>query len=124
MKRLSIAQVKAMNGLLGVETGHTAAIRDEELLERIINAPWQTYDGEDVYRGLEAKAARLAYGFIDGRPFRSGNARIGMLAMLTLLEINGVTLHCNDEAIVETARSIERGEMTQGQLMLWIREHC
>lgn len=123
MKRLSLAQVKAMNGLLVVETGSKAAIRDEALLEQMVNAPWQTFDGEDVYRGLEAKAARLAYGIIDGRPFTGSNARIGMLAMLTLLEINGVTLHCNDEAIVETARSVEHGEMTQGQLLQWIREH-
>ena len=112
-----------MNGLLAVETGSKAAIRDEALLEKIVNAPWQTFDGEDVYRGLEAKAARLAYGIIDGRPFSGSNTRIGMLAMITLLEINGATLHCNNEAIVKTARSIERGEMTQGQLMLWIREH-
>ncbi len=123
MKRLSLAQVKAMNALLAVETGRAAAIRDEALLEEIVNAPWQTFDGEDVYRGLEAKAARLAYGIIDGRPFKSGNTRVGMLAMLTLLEINGVALHCRDDAIVEAARSIERGEMTQGQLLRWIREH-
>ena len=112
-----------MNALLVVEAGNKAAVRDEALLGRIINVPWQTFDDEDVYRGLDAKAARLAYSIIDDRPFAGSNARIGMLAMLTLLEINGVTLHCGDDNIVAAARSIEAGEMTQGQLLEWIWDH-
>ncbi len=112
-----------MNGLLIVETGRNAAIRDEALLERIVNAPWQIFDGEDVYRGLEAKAARLAYGIIAGRPFTRSNERIAMLALLTMLEINGVTLHCGDGDIVDAGLRLASGEMTQGQLLHWIRKY-
>ncbi len=123
MKRLSIEQVKALNGLLIVETDGKAGIRDEALLRQTVDAPWQTFDGEDVCRSLEAKAARLAFGIIVGRPLAGSNTKTGMLTMLTLMEINGVTLHCTDEEIVDAAKKIESEEMTQGQLLEWIREH-
>lgn len=124
MKRLSLAQIKAMHGLLIIETGGVAGIWDETLLERITNAPYQTFDGEDVYRGLEAKAAHIGFGIIDSRPFIDGNERTGMLAMLALLEINGVSLHCGDDDILDVGRRLASGEMSEGQLFHWICAHC
>jgi death-on-curing protein len=123
VKRLSLAQVKALHALLVVEVGSIAGIRSEALLERIVDAPFRTFDGEDVYRGLEAKAVRLAYGIITGRPFRGGNERTGLLAMLTLMEINGVSMHCGDDDIVDAGIALASEEMTQGRLLQWIRVH-
>ena len=123
MKRLTPDQVKVLHGLLVVETGSIAGVRDAALLEKIVNEPFTMFDGEDVYRGLEAKAARLAYGIISGRPFTGSNARTGMLALITLMEINSVSLHCGDDEIVDTGIRVEAGEMTQGQLLKWIRKY-
>lgn len=123
MKRLSPDQVKALHGLLVVETGSISGLRDEALLERVVNAPWQLFDGDDVYRELEAKAARLAYGIITSRPFIGNNARTGLLAMLALLQINNVPPHCGDDDIVDAGIRLASGEMSQGQLLQWIRKH-
>lgn len=67
-------------------------IRDGNLLDSAVNAPFQTYGGEYLYKSLESKAARLGYFLIKNHPFVDGNKRIGMLAMMVFPELNGAGL--------------------------------
>lgn len=64
MKRLSIPQIVMMHSALIKETGGLDGIRDENLLDSAVNAPFQTFGGEYVYKTLEAKAARLGYSLV------------------------------------------------------------
>ena len=48
MKRLTKTLIK--------ETGGSDGIRDENLLDSALNAPFQTFDGEDLYKTIQAKA--------------------------------------------------------------------
>ena len=51
----------------------------------------QTFDGRELYRSLEEKAAHLLYFAIKDHPFTDGNKRIGALMfMLYLIENNRV----------------------------------
>ena len=61
MKRLTKAQIIKMHRLLIQETGGSEGIRDEGLLDSALNAPFQTFDGEDVYKTIPAKAAKLGF---------------------------------------------------------------
>jgi len=56
MKRLSKEQVIKIHNMLISQTGGS---RDEGLLESALNAPFQTFDGEYIYRTIKAKAAKL-----------------------------------------------------------------
>lgn len=123
MKRLNVEQIKTIHAMLIIEIGGMVGVRDEELLELTVNAPYKTFDGDDIYRGLMAKAARLGYGIINNRPFIDGNERIGMFVMLVFLEINGLTLECGDADIVDIGLKLASGEMSQGELWQWISEH-
>lgn len=123
MKRLSIPQIVMMHSALIKETGGLDGIRDENLLDSAVNAPFQTFGGEYVYKTLEAKAARLGYSLVNNHPFVDGNKRIGMLAMLVFLEINGIELTCSDQDIIETGLKLAAGEMDDKQLLEWILRH-
>ena len=123
MKRLSIPQIVMMHSALIKETGGLDGIRDENLLDSTVNAPFQTFGGEYVYKTLEAKAARLGYSLVKNHPFVDGNKRIGMLAMLVFLEINGIELACSDQDIIETGLKLAAGEMDDKQLLEWILRH-
>ncbi|MEW5920778.1 MULTISPECIES: type II toxin-antitoxin system death-on-curing family toxin [Bacillota] len=123
MKRLSIPQIVMMHSALIKETGGLDGIRDENLLDSAVNAPFQTFGGEYVYKTLEAKAARLGYSLVKNHPFVDGNKRIGMLAMLVFLEINGIELTCSDQDIIETGLKLAAGEMDDKQLLEWILRH-
>lgn len=123
MKRLSIPQIVMMHSALIKETGGLDGIRDENLLDSAVNAPFQTFGGEYVYKTLEAKAARLGYSLVKNHPFVDGNKRIGILAMLVFLEINGIELTCSDQDIIETGLKLAAGEMDDKQLLEWILRH-
>lgn len=123
MKRLSIPQIVMMHSALIRETGGMDGIRDENLLDSAVNAPFQTFGGEYLYKTLEAKAARLGYSLIKNHPFVDGNKRIGMLAMMVFLELNSAGLTCSDQDIIETGLKLAAGEMDDKQLLEWILRH-
>ena len=58
MIRLSKAQVIMIHEQLIKETGRASGLRDDGMLESVLNTPFQTFGGEDVYPSLQQKAAR------------------------------------------------------------------
>ncbi|ORX22917.1 MULTISPECIES: type II toxin-antitoxin system death-on-curing family toxin [unclassified Thermoanaerobacterium] len=123
MIRLSVPQIVLMHSILIRETGGIDGIRDSGLLDLAANAPFQTFDGVYVYSSLEEKAARLGYSIIRNHPFIDGNKRIGMLAMMVFLELNGVQLSCTDQDIINAGLQLASGEMDDKGLLEWIFQH-
>jgi death on curing protein len=60
-------------------------IRDLNAVESAIAQPRMTFDGEDLYPTIVAKAAALGFSLIQNHPFIDGNKRIGHAAMETFL---------------------------------------
>ena len=89
MIRLTKAQILLLHNQLTAETGGISGLRDEGLLESAIIAPFQTFDGMDMYPTLQQEAARLCFGLVKNHPFIDGNKRIGTHAMLVFLALNG-----------------------------------
>ena len=56
---LSKEQIILLHSNLITETGGSEGIRDEQLLESAINAPFQTFDNIEVFPSIQQKAARL-----------------------------------------------------------------
>lgn len=59
-------------------------------LAAILGAIQQTYDGSELYPGIEEKAAHLLYFVIKDHPFTDGNKRIGSFLFLLFLRLNGI----------------------------------
>lgn len=123
MKRLSTDQVIQLHQTLIAETGGLDGIRDINLLESALNAPFQSFDGIYIYPTIESKAARLGYGLIMNHAFLDGNKRIGLLTMLVFLEINGVELNYTDEELISLGLDISSGVMDNKALFNWIISH-
>ena len=92
MIRLSKTQILLLHEQLIAETGGSSGLRDEGMLDSALNAPFQTFGGEDVYPSLQQKAARLCFGLVKNHPFLDGNKRIGAHVMLVFLALNGIEL--------------------------------
>ena len=90
MIRLSKPQILLLHEQLIAETGGSSGLHDEGMLDSALNAPFQTFGGEDVYPSLQQKAARLCFGLAKNHPFVDGNKRIGAHVMLVFLALNGV----------------------------------
>lgn len=123
MKKLKLDQIIKLHEMLLKETGGIPGLRDVSLLESAINSPFQTFDKVSLYPTLERKAARLGYGIVKNHPFLDGNKRIGLLAMLTFLEINGIELQYTDKELIKIGLALADGTFSEKQLLTWISFH-
>ena len=73
MKKLTKFQVVQIHNMLIQETGGANGIRDEGLLDSALNAPFQSFDGEDIYITIQAKAARLGFLIVNNHALVDGN---------------------------------------------------
>ncbi|MDM8534061.1 Fic family protein [Clostridiaceae bacterium HSG29] len=73
MKKLSRRQIVYMHEILINETGGTQGIRDNGLLESALNAPFQTFDGEYLYKSIQLKATKLTFFLVKNHPFVDGS---------------------------------------------------
>lgn len=104
-------------------SGGSYEIRDDALLESALNAPFQSFDGADLYPTVLQKAVRLGFGLIRNHPFVDGNKRIGTHAMLIFLDINNISLKYNDDELIEIILKIASSTADEQQLLQWVQEH-
>lgn len=123
MTQLTKSQVISMHSSLVVATGGSDGIRDDGMLESAMNAPFQTFDGYDLYPTLLQKAARLGYSLVNNHPFVDGNKRIGIHAMLVFLLLNGVDIECTQEELIEVGLALADGSMKCEKLFDWLTKH-
>jgi death-on-curing protein len=116
-------QLLALHRELMAETGGLDGLRDDGMLDSALNAPFQSFDGEDVYPSLQQKAARLCFGLVKNHPFIDGNKRIGAHAMLVFLALNGIELEYTQDELSSVILSLAAGKIGQPELLRWVVEH-
>ena len=116
-------QLLKMHSDLLAQTGGLDGLRDEGLLESALAAPFQTYDAQELFRSIQEKAARLAYGLIQNHPFIDGNKRIGAHAMLVLLALNGIELTYTQDELSDIILKIAASTASYEDLLAWILKH-
>ena len=103
--------------------GGEEGIGDEDLLDSALNTPFQTFDGEELFPTIQAKAARLGYGLIKNHCMVDGNKRIGTHAMLIFLAINGFEYKYTQKELYEIILDIASGEKEYNDLLDWLITH-
>jgi death-on-curing protein len=104
------------------EHGGLPGIRDENALESALARPQQKWHYEVTE--LAVLAAAYGYGLVKNHPYRDGNKRIGFLALITFLGINGHDLEASDEEVVTEIFALAAGGVSEKQLADWVRQHC
>lgn len=123
MTRLDAEHILVLHAYALAETGGADGMRDGSLLEAAVAAPYAGFGGTEFYPTIEAKAARLAFGIINNHPFVDGNKRVGMLAMLTLLGINEITLVFTDAELEALGLGVADGTLSTEKIQHWIEAH-
>ena len=123
MKSLSRHQVILLHSQLLVETGGADGIRDEGLLDAALDSPYSGFGNTQFYPTIEARAARLAFGLVNNHPFVDGNKRIGVLAMLVLLDLNDIALDVTDNDLIWLGVSLAEGNLDSEGVHDWIKQH-
>lgn len=120
MIKLSQEKVLLLHKLITEETGGDPNIRDFALLESALESAFQTFGGEELYPSKEEKGARIGYALISNHAFVDGNKRIGMYAMMTFLEVNGIKIDPSVDDVARVGLAVASGEMKYDDLLEWI----
>ena len=105
------------------EHGGLTGVRDENGLESALTRPrqkWQYASQTDV----PMLAAAYAFGLVTNHPYHDGNKRIGFLAMVTFLALNGHEFAADDAEVVTKFVALADGAVTESALATWIRQHA
>ncbi len=120
---LSKRQIVLLHEQLISETGGSHGLRVEGLLESALSAPFQTFEGIDMFPSVFQKAARLGYGLVVNHAFIDGNKRIGAHAMLVFLAVNGVEMTYSQSELSAIFLGIAAGSKEYEDLLLWVIVH-
>lgn len=121
--RLTKEQVLRLHELVASETGGSAGLQDEGLLESALEGAYAGFGDTEFYPTPEEKGARLGYALISNHAFLDGNKRIGTLTMLVFLDLNGVSMRCTDEDVIRVGLDTAAGSMDYDAVLSWVRAH-
>jgi death-on-curing protein len=121
IRYLSVEQVVSLHQRV---IGHLTdvGVRDVRALDAAVANPAVTFDSEDLYPTLDAKAAALLHALTTGAPFNDAVKETALLAAECFLIANGVTLHATDRELERLGAAVASGEMTIEALTVWIRQ--
>ena len=123
MKKFSKEQILMLHTQLIQQTGGSDGVRDYNVLDSALEAPVQSFGGDELYPTIQAKAARLGYGLIKNHCMIDGNKRIGTHAMLVFLALNGIELKYTQKELYETILDVAAGNIEYEDLLQWVLDH-
>jgi death-on-curing protein len=108
VRQLSVEDVEQTAYQMAVELGWREPIpptktRYPGKLESALGAPFQTFSGKPIYRGVPAKAAALFYFLVKSHPFQNGNKRIALATLLVYLSRNSYWLKISPNELYDVA---------------------
>lgn len=123
MITLTKEQVLMLHDRLIETTGGSRGIRDEGMLDSALSNPFQSFEGEELYPSIQAKAAQLCYGLVKNHAMLDGNKRLGTHVMLVFLALNGYELVFSQKELSDTILALAAGKIYVDDLLQWIIEH-
>ena len=124
LRFLTIDEVIALHGIMILDMGGIATLRDLALLESAIAQPGATYGGEFLHENIFLMAAAYFFHISQNQPFTDGNKRTGLACMFTFLKINGYQLDTTNEVLYPMLDRVAKGQETKEGLGSFINQHC
>lgn len=106
---LGIEDALEIHAMQLVRFGGGEGIRDRGLLDSAIAQPQMTFDGEFVHDGVFAMAGAYLFHIVSNHPFVDGNKRTGLLCALVFLDLNGIEMDRNSEALYDLTLDVAQG---------------
>ena len=107
-------QVTRYGGLLGV--------RDLELLKSALGMPAATYGGEYLHTDIFEMAAAYLFHIVKNHPFIDGNKRVGAVASLIFLALNGYDFTTSPDKLTQFVIAVARSDLDKADVVVFIRK--
>jgi len=122
IRHLSLEQVVSLHQSL---IGHLQAdpgVRDLAALESAVARPTLSFDGEDLYPTVEAKAGALLHALVTEAPFFTANQGTALLAAEVFLQANGRTLEASDRDLERLVGLVATGQLSIEAITIWLAQ--
>ncbi len=113
-------QVVKLHSSLISKTGGMDGVRDANLLDSALKAPFQTFGGNDLYPDILDKASQLCYSLIENHPFADGNKRIGVHLTLLFLKLNNIELRYSQQELIDFGLGVASGKLNKDDIKDWM----
>ena len=123
MITLTKEQIIMLHEAIYERYGGSCGVLNEGMFDSALQAPFQTFGGEELFPDTKDKILRLAYGLIKNHSFRDGNKRIGALVLIVLLELNGWHVNATNEEFADIIMGIAASEKDDEDLKQWVESH-
>lgn len=121
MKFLSLSEVLEIHQDQVTRYGGASGIRDIELLKSALGMPSATYSGEFLHTDVYEMAAAYLFHLVKNHPFLDGNKRVGAVAALVFLALNGYDFDAPEDDFAEMVLAVARGELDKAEVAVFIR---
>lgn len=118
---LSLAEVLEIHQDQIARYGGDPGIRDMGLLKSALGMPSVTYGGEFLHTDIFEMAAAYLYHLVKNHPFVDGNKRVGAVAAIVFLALNGYEFDAPEDDFAEMVLAVARGERDKADVAVAIR---
>lgn len=119
----TVEQIVRLHSKMVARSGGSDGVRDIGLIESAIMRATAGYGDYDVYPTAIQKAAAICCGLVGNHGFIDGNKRIGVAAMLLILQKNGVILRYTQKELIQLGLELAQGLVSVEDCALWIEQH-
>jgi death-on-curing protein len=102
--------------------GGKSGLRDLNLLKSAVAIPQATFDGEFLHTDIFEMAAAYLFHIVGNHPFLDSNKRVGTVACLVFLDLNGYEFTAPEEELTEIVLALARGEATKTDIAIFVRK--
>jgi len=104
--------------------GGDPGVRDLALLESALAVPAAGFGGVRLHADLYEMAAAYLFHIVRNHPFVDGNKRVGAVAALVFLSMNGLELRAGERACERLVRDVASGAADKATVTAFMRKHA
>jgi death-on-curing protein len=104
--------------------GGGPGVRDLGLLQSAIAQPRVTFGGQYLHLDLFEMASAYLFHIVQNHPFIDGNKRVGAVAAVVFLELNGVELVAPEDEYEQLVLQVARGLAEKPAIANFFRTHA
>ena len=119
---LTLEQVLRVQGRQLARDGGMAGVRDPNLLESAVMQARATFGGAYLHDDSFLMGAAHLFHLVKNHPFLDANKRVGLVAALLFLELNGFPVADPDGILYDTTIAVAEGRLRKPELAEILRK--
>ena len=120
---LTFAEIIEIHNYQIENFGGASGVRDMELLKSAIGMPSATFGGTFLHPTIYEMAAAYLFHLVENHPFVGGHKRVGAMAALVFLDMNGIDFEASDEEFTAMVLRVASGKMLKAEITLFLKKH-